>query len=219
MRIPKPTKRVVAPVCAILGILAAWQGACSAGLVPNFMLPSPVQVVAALVGDLPLLCQHLLWTLAEAALGLAIGVAVGFAFAVLMDRFETFYLDGQPLRPTANHVHKSFVLLKLPGVDDMNTALSYKGKTLSIRRADAPLREGEYFDQDLLGLQVYDCETGELLGELQAVDPYPASKVYTVRGKKEYLIPAIPEVFIRSVDLDQNRMEVHILEGMATDEI
>ena len=114
---------------------------------------------------------------------------------------------------------ETFVLLKLPGVDDMNTALSYKGKTLSIRRADAPLREGEYFDQDLLGLQVYDCETGELLGELQAVDPYPASKVYTVRGKKEYLIPAIPEVFIRSVDLDQNRMEVHILEGMATDEI
>ena len=48
MRIPRPTKRVVAPVCAILGILAAWQGACSAGLVPNFMLPSPVQVVAAL---------------------------------------------------------------------------------------------------------------------------------------------------------------------------
>ena len=136
-----------------------------------------------------------------------------------LTRFETFYLDGQPLRPTANHVHKSFVLLKLPGVDDMNPALSYKGKTLSIRRADAPLREGEYFDQDLLGLQVYDCETGELLGELQAVDPYPASKVYTVRGKKEYLIPAIPEVFIRSVDLDQNRMEVHILEGMATDEI
>ena len=97
MRIPKPTKRVVAPVCAILGILAVWQGACSAGLVPNFMLPSPVQVVAALVGDLPLLCQHLLWTLAEAALGLAIGVAVGFAFAVLMDRFETFYLAFDPL--------------------------------------------------------------------------------------------------------------------------
>ena len=38
MRIPKPTKRVVAPVCAILGILAVWQGACSAGLVPNLSL-------------------------------------------------------------------------------------------------------------------------------------------------------------------------------------
>ena len=131
-----------------------------------------------------------------------------------LTRFETFYLDGQPLRPTANHVHKSFVLLKLPGVDDMNTALSYKGKTLSIRRADAPLREGEYFDQDLLGLQVYDCETGELLGELQAVDPYPASKVYTVKGEREILIPAVKDAFIRSVDLDGGRMEVKDSEGL-----
>lgn len=136
-----------------------------------------------------------------------------------LTRFDTFYLDGQPLRPTANHVHKSFVLLKLPEVDDMNAALALKGKTLSIRRADAPLKEGEYFDQDLLGLQVYHCENGELLGELVAVDSYPASKVYTVKGEKEYLIPAIPEVFIRSVDLDANRMDVHILEGMASDEI
>ena len=90
-----------------------------------------------------------------------------------LTRFDTFYLDGQPLRPTANHVHKSFVLLKLPGVDDMNAALALKGKTLSSRRADAPLKEGEYFDQDLLGLQVYHCENGELLGELVAVDSYP----------------------------------------------
>ena len=137
----------------------------------------------------------------------------------LPTRFKTFYLDGKPVTPTANHLHKSVVLMKFPGVDDMDAALALKGKTLSIRRADAPLKEGEYFDQDLLGLQVYHCENGELLGELVAVDSYPASKVYTVKGEKEYLIPAIPEVFIRSVDLDANRMAVHILEGMASDEI
>lgn len=97
MSIPKPTKRVVAPTCAIVAILAIWQAACSAGLVPNYMLPSPVEVVEALAKDLPLLCQHLAYTLAEAALGLVIGVAVGFAFAVLMDRFETFYLAFDPL--------------------------------------------------------------------------------------------------------------------------
>ena len=55
-------------------------------------------------------------------------------------------------------------------------------------------------------------------GELVSVDAYPAHKVYTVRGTEEYLIPAVPEVFIRSVDLDANRMEVRILEGMRSDE-
>ena len=49
-----------------------------------------------------------------------------------LTRFDTFYLDGQPLRPTANHVHKSFVLLKLPEVDDMNAALDQATHILHI---------------------------------------------------------------------------------------
>ena len=91
------SKKVVAPVCAVVALLVVWQGACSLGLVPNFMLPSPVQVVTALVADFPLLLSHMWTTLSEAALGLAIGVAVGFVFAVLMDKFETFYLAFDPL--------------------------------------------------------------------------------------------------------------------------
>lgn len=97
MRMPLATKKVVAPVCAVAGLIAVWQAVCSLGLVPNFMLPSPVEVVVALVTDIQLLCQHMATTLAEAALGLVIGVAVGFVFAVLMDRFETFYLAFDPL--------------------------------------------------------------------------------------------------------------------------
>ena len=72
----------------------------------------------------------------------------------------------------------------------------------------------EWFDDELLGLQVYNCETGELLGELKAVDPYPAHKVYTVKGKKTYLIPAVWDAFIKSIDMDANRMEVQVWEGM-----
>lgn len=90
-------KKVVAPACAVVALLAVWQVACSLGLVPNFMLPSPAQVVSALVADFPLLLSHMWTTLSEAALGLAIGVAVGFVFAVLMDKFETFYLAFDPL--------------------------------------------------------------------------------------------------------------------------
>ena len=132
--------------------------------------------------------------------------------------FKTFYLDGKPIRPTANHVHKSLVLMKFPGVEDMNAALTYKDKDLYIRRADARLPEGAYFDDELLGMGVFDAATGEELGKLTAVENYPAHKVYTVKGKKEYLIPAVKGAFIESVDIDTNRMEVHVWEGMATDE-
>lgn len=91
------TKKILAPTCAVVTLLAIWQAVCSLGLVPNFMLPSPVEVVQALVSDFALLAQHSAITIAEAALGLCIGVAVGFIFAVLMDRFETFYLAFEPL--------------------------------------------------------------------------------------------------------------------------
>ena len=135
-----------------------------------------------------------------------------------LTRFKTFYIDGQPVSPTANHVHKSLVLMKFPGVEDMNAALTYKDKDLYIRRADARLPEGAYFDDELLGMGVFDAATGEELGKLTAVENYPAHKVYTVKGRREYLIPAVKDVFIKSVDLDRDRIEVQVWEGMAIDE-
>jgi len=135
-----------------------------------------------------------------------------------LTEFDTFYIDGKPVSPTASHVHKSLVLMKFPGVDDMNSALTWKDKDLYIRREDADLEDDECFDDELLGMEVYDAATGALLGELRRVDPYPAHKVYTVNGEKEYLIPAVKGAFIHSVDLDANRMEVHVWEGLATDE-
>ena len=93
----KSTKRIVAPLCAVVALIALWQFVCVAGLVPNFMLPSPIEVATALIGDFPLLVSHLWVTLAEAVMGLSIGVAVGFVFAVLMDKFELFYLAFDPL--------------------------------------------------------------------------------------------------------------------------
>ena len=89
--------RWVAPTLTVVAVLAVWQAACSLGLAPTFMLPSPVDVVGALVKDAPLLAGHAVVTIEEAALGLALGVAVGFAVAVLMDRFEMVYRALDPL--------------------------------------------------------------------------------------------------------------------------
>lgn len=132
----------------------------------------------------------------------------------LLTKCKTFLLDGRPVSPTACRAHKNLVLAKFPGVDDMNAALALKDKDLYIRREDARLPEGEYFDDELLGLEVYDADSGACLGELTAVDDYPAHKIYTVRGQVEMLVPAVKDVFIQSVDLENNRMEIHVWEGM-----
>lgn len=131
-----------------------------------------------------------------------------------LTEFRTFYIDGRPVVPTASHVHKSLVLMKFPGVDDMNAALAMKGRDLYIRRADARLPDGAWFDDELLDLEVFD-DTGAPVGRLSAVENYPAHKVYTVQGAgRTYLIPAVAGVFIQSIDMNANRMVVHLLEGL-----
>lgn len=82
---------------ALVVIIVIWQAAASTGLVPGYMLPSPVEVVQALITDFPLLMEHAKVTLAEAFLGLFCGVVLGFVMAVIMDRFDRLYQALYPL--------------------------------------------------------------------------------------------------------------------------
>ena len=135
-----------------------------------------------------------------------------------LTEFDTIYIDGQPVRVRSARVHKSTVLMALPGVDDMDAALALKGKTVAIYADDVALPEGEYFDVELEGCAVLDDATGEEIGKLTRVLHYPAHKVYEVKGSREYLIPAVPGVFIVSVDIDAGVVRVHMMKGLAVDE-
>ena len=94
---PTNARRIAVPAVTVAVLLVVWELVVRCGIVPNFLLPSPTQVIAAFVTDIPLLASQAGTTMVESFLGLAIGVAVGFAAAVLMDRFETIYLALDPL--------------------------------------------------------------------------------------------------------------------------
>lgn len=136
----------------------------------------------------------------------------------LLARCKTFYLDGKPVSPTSCREHKGCLLLKLPGVDDMDGALALKNQKVSIRRTEAKLPEGMFFDQELIGLTARDAATGAYLGTVEEVLSYPAHKVYAVRGgKDEYLIPAVP-AFVKDISLTDGTMDIHVWEGMGSHE-
>ncbi|MBS5214468.1 MAG: ABC transporter permease [Clostridiales bacterium] len=82
---------------AIAVLLAVWQICSTLGIVPSYMLPSPIRVVQAFIKEFPLLMQHLGVTLTEAFLGLGCGITFGFLMAVLMDRFEFLYKAFYPI--------------------------------------------------------------------------------------------------------------------------
>ena len=91
------TRRKGPAVAAVAALLLIWQGVSTAGLVPGYMLPSPVDVVRAFWTERALLWENAVVTLQEAFIGLALGVALGFLFAVLMDAFEVLYRAFYPI--------------------------------------------------------------------------------------------------------------------------
>lgn len=76
------------PAALMAAILIFWQTISAVGLVPRFMLPSPVDVGRAFVVNFKDLAANAGITLTEAFLGLLVGILLGFVLAMLMDRFE-----------------------------------------------------------------------------------------------------------------------------------
>lgn len=72
---------------ALLIILLLWLILSETGVVPAYMLPSPVDVLKAFAGDFTIILRHSAYTLTEAAAGLMMGVLLAFVMATLMDRF------------------------------------------------------------------------------------------------------------------------------------
>ena len=126
--------------------------------------------------------------------------------------FTRCRIGGKDYAITACRVQNTCNLLKLEGVDTMEAAQALRGKTVTLYRED--MDEDVIFAGDLIGMEVFS--QAKRIGELTQVLDYPGNQVYVVKGEREYMLPAVKE-FILSTDLEGNRMEVKLLEGMETD--
>lgn len=126
--------------------------------------------------------------------------------------FKRLYINGAEKRILSAREHKQFIIARLEGVDDLGAAMALKGKTVEILRADAHMKDGEFFVQDILGFTVVD-EDGRTVGKLVDAFETPASMLYVVRGESEHLIPAVRE-FILGIDAESEQIRVHLIEGM-----
>ena len=76
----------------------------------------------------------------------------------------------------------------------------------------------KYTDLEVtFGINMVVIADGKLIGKIKEVLDYPGNSVYVVSGEFEYMIPAVKQ-FVHATDLEANRMEVTLIEGMRTDE-
>lgn len=87
----------LSPVLSLIVIVALWLFVSEGGLIPAYMLPSPLEVIKAFVTDFPVILRHAFVTLQEALYGLFAGIASGFIISVLMDRFSFLYKALYPI--------------------------------------------------------------------------------------------------------------------------
>ena len=130
---------------------------------------------------------------------------------------KTVYTEKNGIyTPTAvqkTAVYKGRVLATLAGVTTLEDAAALKNTVLFAARTDLPLAEGDFFVQDLIGLPVYELETGEKYGILSDVISGAASDLYEVKNERgTFFVPVVP-AFVKKIDLDTG-IAIEAIEGM-----
>ena len=131
----------------------------------------------------------------------------------MLCEFDRCRIEGKDYKIEQCRVQKTCNLVKLTGIDTMEAAQAMRGKTVELYRDD--IDDDVIFAAELIGVEVF-CE-GEQIGKIVDVLDYPGNSVYVVKGEHSYMIPAVKQ-FILSTDVEGNRMEVTLIEGMRTDE-
>ena len=131
----------------------------------------------------------------------------------MLCEFDRCQIDGKDFEIEQCRVQKTCNLVKLSGINTMEAAQAMRGKKIMLYRED--IDDEVIFAAELIGVEVF--AEGRKIGKITDVLDYPGNSVYVVRGEHEYMIPAVKQ-FILHTDVDGNRMEVKLIEGMRTDE-
>ena len=131
----------------------------------------------------------------------------------MLCEFDRCRISGKEFEIEQCRVQKTCNLVKLSGIDTMEAAQAMRGKKIELYRED--IDDEVIFAAELIGVEVF-CE-GEKIGKIVDVLDYPGNSVYVVKGKYEYMIPAV-SAFILSTDMEKNEMQVKLIEGMRSDE-
>lgn len=135
---------------------------------------------------------------------------------IFFKKVKTVYKkDNTPVKILSHRFQKGAVLLKLEGVDDVDTAEKLKLTELYAKEDDLPkLPKGEFYFFELIGLTSV-LPDGEEFGKVTNVIENNASNLLEITkldGKK-VLIPNIP-VFVSEVNIKEGKIFITPIEGL-----
>lgn len=125
--------------------------------------------------------------------------------------------DYLPVKIESIRQSKNVLIVKLEGINSINDLLPYKGELLFVDEAviRESLEEDEFLIDELVGLGVFDAETGKNLGFVVGVSNNGASDLISVKtnSKKICLIPFVKAI-VPVVDIHSKKIMINNLEGL-----
>ena len=135
------------------------------------------------------------------------------------ETFETIYVQKKTelieFKIESVRYAKNMVLLKLKGIDDIDSAEALRNLYIKVSREQLPeLQENSYYIVDLLECEVVTVE-GKILGKMDDVFNTGSNDIYVVKNEKgkQILLPAIKEV-IKTIDIPNRKITVKLMEGL-----
>ncbi len=130
--------------------------------------------------------------------------AIGEGLFVTLERAG----DRRRLRVLAVREHARGRLVRLEGIGDREEARSWAGARVFVDHNDLPpLADGEYYDVELVGLDVI-ARDGRHLGKVESVLATGANDVCIVSGRGEELLVPMTEQAVVAIDRDNGRLIV-----------
>lgn len=131
-----------------------------------------------------------------------------------------YFKEGGAMRPVALRrtavLGNRFVSAELAGVTTMEAADLLRGRVLYAKREDLKIPEGALLIAEMIGMPVFDADSGKPLGVLSDVIHPGATDIYVIKTDKgEAMVPVV-DAFVREVDIEKGILLTPI-EGMFDD--
>ena len=133
------------------------------------------------------------------------------------ERYQTLtevYLFGTGERHEVEEIwfHNGTLIFKFRGIDSISGAEPLTGSEVRIPMADrAPLEEGEYFQSELIGCDVFDHHTGERIGSVTDWQDGGGAGILVVN--RQLMIPFARAICVE-IDTAAKRIAVELPSGL-----
>lgn len=118
---------------------------------------------------------------------------------------------------TSSRLNNKFLIVKFDGIDSIDELLNYKGCLLFVKEETIRenLEEDEFLIDELVGMGVFDKETGKSLGFVIGVSNNGATDLLSVKTNTKHvcLIPFVKAI-VPDVDIKEKKILINNIEGL-----